>query len=111
MEEIDALRDGARKAGAPDGGLVGGAKVSTKIPVLTHLVAKVDKLIIGGGMANTFLQATGVMVGKSLAEPEFSATARDIMTEAKRKAARSSAGRRGHRARVQGRGGERSRRH
>jgi phosphoglycerate kinase len=52
---------------------------------LTNLVAKVDKLIIGGGMANTFLQATGVMVGKSLAEPEFHTTARDILTEAKQK--------------------------
>jgi phosphoglycerate kinase len=51
--------------------------------VLTNLVAKVDKLIIGGGMANTFLQAQGVMVGKSLAEPEFNATARDILAEAK----------------------------
>jgi phosphoglycerate kinase len=52
---------------------------------LTNLVAKVDKLIIGGGMANTFLQAIGVSIGKSLAEPEFHTTARDILTEAKRK--------------------------
>jgi phosphoglycerate kinase len=64
---------------------VGGAKVSTKIPVLTNLVAKVDKLIIGGGMANTFLQAEGVDVGKSLSEPDFHKTARDIVAAAKAK--------------------------
>jgi phosphoglycerate kinase len=85
MEEINALRTALEKPERPTAAVVGGAKVSTKIPVLTNLVAKVDKLIIGGGMANTFLQATGVMVGKSLAEPEFHATARDILTEAKRK--------------------------
>ncbi len=85
MEEINALRTALEKPLRPTAAVVGGAKVSTKIPVLTNLVAKVDKLIIGGGMANTFLQATGVMVGNSLAEPEFDATARDIMTEAKRK--------------------------
>jgi phosphoglycerate kinase len=85
MEEINALRTALEKPERPTAAVVGGAKVSTKIPVLTNLVAKVDKLIIGGGMANTFLQATGTMVGKSLAEPEFDATARDIMIEAKQK--------------------------
>jgi phosphoglycerate kinase len=85
MEEINALRTALEKPQRPTAAVVGGAKVSTKIPVLTNLVAKVDKLIIGGGMANTFLQATGVMVGKSLAEPEFHGTARDIMVEAKQK--------------------------
>ncbi|WP_409559807.1 phosphoglycerate kinase [Hyphomicrobium sp. MC8b] len=85
MEEINALRTALEIPQRPTAAVVGGAKVSTKIPVLTNLVAKVDKLIIGGGMANTFLQASGVMVGKSLAEPEFHATARDIMTEAKQK--------------------------
>ncbi|MBN9282063.1 MAG: phosphoglycerate kinase, partial [Hyphomicrobium denitrificans] len=69
----------------PTAALVGGAKVSTKIPVLTNLVAKVDKLIIGGGMANTFLQAAGTNVGKSLAEPEFAETAREILAKAKEK--------------------------
>jgi len=83
MEEINALRTALEKPKRPTAAVVGGAKVSTKIPVLTNLVAKVDKLIIGGGMANTFLQAQGVMVGKSLAEPEFNATARDILAEAK----------------------------
>ncbi len=59
--------------------------MSTKIPVLMNLVGKVDKLIIGGGMANTFLQSMGKMVGQSLAEPEFHSTAREIMAEAKQK--------------------------
>jgi phosphoglycerate kinase len=85
MEEINALRTALENPERPTAAVVGGAKVSTKIPVLTNLVAKVDKLIIGGGMANTFLQATGTMVGKSLAEPEFDATARDIMVTAKQK--------------------------
>jgi phosphoglycerate kinase len=85
MEEISALRTALEKPQRPTAAVVGGAKVSTKIPVLTNLVARVDKLIIGGGMANTFLQASGAMVGKSLAEPEFDGTARDIITEAKQK--------------------------
>ena len=85
MEEINALRTALEKPERPTAAVVGGAKVSTKIPVLMNLVAKVDKLIIGGGMANTFLQAMGVNVGKSLAEPEFHETARGIMAEAKAK--------------------------
>lgn len=83
MEEINALRTALEKPQRPTAAVVGGAKVSTKIPVLKNLVAKVDKLIIGGGMANTFLQAMGVAVGKSLAEPEFHDIAREIMAEAK----------------------------
>ena len=63
--------------------MIGGAKVSTKIDVLTHLAAKVDKLIIGGGMANTFFLAEGVEIGKSLAEPDSAETAREIMHAAK----------------------------
>jgi phosphoglycerate kinase len=85
MEEINALRTALEKPERPTVAVVGGAKVSTKIPVLKNLVAKVDKLIIGGGMANTFLQAHGVNVGKSLSEPEFHETARNIMHEAKAK--------------------------
>jgi phosphoglycerate kinase len=85
MEEINALRTALEKPQRPTAALVGGAKVSTKIPVLTNLVAKVDKLIIGGGMANTFLQAAGMNIGKSLAEPEFAETARDILATAKGK--------------------------
>ncbi len=85
MEEINALRTALEKPQRPTAAVVGGAKVSTKIPVLTNLCAKVDKLIIGGGMANTFLQAQGVNVGRSLSEPDFHETARNIMHEAKSK--------------------------
>ena len=83
MDEINALRAALEEPKRPTAAVVGGSKVSSKIPVLTNLVAKVDKLIIGGGMANTFLQSMGVMVAQSLAEPEFHYLAREIMTEAK----------------------------
>ena len=83
MEEINALKAALEAPQRPTAAIVGGAKVSTKIPVLTNLVAKVDKLIIGGGMANTFLQAQGVEVGKSLSEPDFKETALEIMAKAK----------------------------
>lgn len=83
MEEINALRTALEKPQRPVAAVVGGAKVSTKIPVLMNLLPKVDKLIIGGGMANTFLQAMGCLMGQSLAEPEFHSTARQIMAEAK----------------------------
>jgi phosphoglycerate kinase len=84
MEEINALRTALENPQRPTVAVVGGAKVSTKIPVLENLLAKVDKLIIGGGMANTFLQAQGIGVGKSLAEPDFHKTALDILAEARR---------------------------
>ncbi len=83
MEEISALRAALDQPQRPTAAVVGGAKVSTKIPVLENLLAKVDKLIIGGGMANTFLHAQGINVGKSLCEPDFSETARTIMATAK----------------------------
>jgi phosphoglycerate kinase len=83
MEEINALRDVLDNPRRPTAAVVGGAKVSTKIPVLMNLVAKVDKLIIGGGMANTFLQAQGIDVGRSLAEPDFNTSAREIMAAAR----------------------------
>lgn len=83
LAEIDALRRVLDQPAAPTVAVVGGAKVSTKIPVLTNLVQRVDKLIVGGGMANTFLQSMGVMTGQSLAEPEFHYKAREIMSEAK----------------------------
>ncbi|MDX2289669.1 MAG: phosphoglycerate kinase [Hyphomicrobiaceae bacterium] len=82
MEEISALRDVLEQPTRPTAAVVGGAKVSTKIPILENLVAKVDKLIIGGGMANTFLAAQGLEVGRSLQEPDFAGTARDIMRAA-----------------------------
>jgi len=59
--------------------VVGGAKVSSKLQVLLSLSAKVDKLIVGGGIANTFLLATGVNIGKSLCEPDLVDTAKQLM--------------------------------
>ena len=82
MEEINALRTALEHPKRPTAAVVGGAKVSTKIPVLTNLMAKVDYLIIGGGMANTFLLAKGHAIGKSLAEPDLVSTAREIIDAA-----------------------------
>jgi phosphoglycerate kinase len=62
--------------------IVGGAKVSTKLELLGNLVGKVDLLVIGGAMANTFLAAQGLTVGKSLQEAEMHATAREILAKA-----------------------------
>lgn len=83
MEEIEALRSALERPDPPTAAIVGGAKVSTKIPVLMHLIEKVDKLIIAGGMANTFYLAEGVDVGRSLAEPDFRDTALEVMKAAK----------------------------
>jgi len=83
IEEINALQAVLESPQRPVAALIGGAKVSSKIPILKHLIGKVDKLIIGGGMANTFLMSHGVDIGKSLAEPDFVDVAREIMTEAK----------------------------
>ena len=66
-------------------GIVGGAKVSTKLDLLQNLIAKLDKLAIGGGMANTFLYAQGVEIGGSLAEKDMADTAREIIAAAKGK--------------------------
>jgi phosphoglycerate kinase len=83
MEEVDALKSVLDAPARPTAAVIGGAKVSTKIPLLTNLAGKVDKLIIGGAMANTFFLAEGVNVGKSLAEPDFAKTALEIMHVAK----------------------------
>lgn len=80
--ELKALEAALGAPQRPVAAVVGGAKVSSKLDVLTHLVAKVDHLIIGGGMANTFLAARGVDVGKSLCEHDLGDTARDILTRA-----------------------------
>lgn len=80
--EIDALEAALGSPKRPVVAIVGGAKVSSKIDVLTHLVEKVDALVIGGGMANTFLLAKGVAIGKSLAEPDLADTARKIIEAA-----------------------------
>ena len=80
--ELDALEKALGAPVHPVAAVVGGAKVSTKLAVLRHLVAKVDHLIIGGGMANTFLAARGVDVGKSLCEHDLIDTANDIFEAA-----------------------------
>ncbi|MDR7034053.1 phosphoglycerate kinase [Mesorhizobium sp. BE184] len=80
--ELKALEKGLGKPAKPVIAIVGGAKVSTKIDLLMNLVKKVDALVIGGGMANTFLAAQGANVGKSLCEHDLADTARQIMTEA-----------------------------
>jgi phosphoglycerate kinase len=80
--EIEALEAALGSPKRPVVAIVGGAKVSSKIDVLTHLVEKVDALVIGGGMANTFLLAKGVAIGKSLAEPDLADTARKIIAAA-----------------------------
>ncbi len=81
-KELDALAAALGAPMKPVAAVVGGAKVSTKLDVLNNLVAKVDHLIIGGGMANTFLAARGVDVGKSLCEHDLAATAEKIMDAA-----------------------------
>jgi phosphoglycerate kinase len=80
--ELEALEKGLGKPAKPVVALVGGAKVSTKIDLLTNLTHKVDALVIGGGMANTFLAARGTDVGKSLCEHDLAGTAKQIMIEA-----------------------------
>lgn len=80
--ELEALEKGLGNPVRPVVAIVGGAKVSTKIDLLANLVKKVDALVIGGGMANTFLAARGVDVGKSLCEHDLAETARQIMKDA-----------------------------
>ena len=82
--ELDALEAALGNPEHPVAAVVGGAKVSTKLAVLEHLVTKVDHLIIGGGMANTFLAARGVDVGKSLCEHDLTDTALAILEAADR---------------------------
>jgi phosphoglycerate kinase len=82
--ELKALEAALGNPERPVAAVVGGAKVSTKLDVLQHLVAKVDHLIIGGGMANTFLAARGVDVGKSLCEHDLGPTVIEILDAAER---------------------------
>jgi phosphoglycerate kinase len=83
QEELAALEKALHTPQRPVAAIVGGAKVSTKLDLLGNLLKHVDTLIIGGGMANTFLAAQGKAVGKSLCENDLLQTARDILTEAK----------------------------
>jgi phosphoglycerate kinase len=80
--ELDALEKALDAPTKPVIAIIGGAKVSTKIDLLENLVTKIDALVIGGGMANTFLHAQGIGVGKSLAEKDLAGTALRIMEKA-----------------------------
>jgi phosphoglycerate kinase len=81
--ELEALERALQQPARPLVAVVGGSKVSTKLTVLESLLEKVDKLIVGGGIANTFLAATGVDVGKSLCETEMLDVARRLMDKAR----------------------------
>ena len=80
--ELEALEKALGNPARPVVAVVGGAKVSTKLELLGNLIARVDTLVIGGGMANTFLAAQGIEVGKSLCEHDLAGTARDILARA-----------------------------
>ena len=82
QRELEALDKALSNPERPLVAIVGGAKISSKLELLASLVRKVDALVIGGGMANTFLAAGGAEIGRSLNEPELEATARQIMQSA-----------------------------
>jgi phosphoglycerate kinase len=81
--ELEALHKAFETPQHPVAAIVGGAKISTKLDLLGHLLQKVETLIIGGGMANTFLAAQGKAIGKSLCENDLIANAKEIMAKAK----------------------------
>jgi len=87
MAELDALGKALEHPARPLLAIVAGSKVSTKLELLSNLVGKVDQLIVGGGIANTFLAALGHPVGKSLCEADLLDTARRIMADAKARGA------------------------
>jgi phosphoglycerate kinase len=80
--ELEALTKALEAPQRPVAAVVGGAKISTKLDLLSNLLGKVDVLVIGGGMANTFLHAKGVAIGRSLSERDMADTARRIMSQA-----------------------------
>ncbi len=87
MAELDALHKALQAPARPMLAIVAGSKVSTKLELLGSLVNKVDQLIVGGGIANTFIAAMGHSVGKSLVEPDLLDTARQIMADAQARGA------------------------
>ncbi|MDR2958386.1 MAG: phosphoglycerate kinase [Stenotrophomonas sp.] len=87
MAELDALAQALDAPAKPLLAIVAGSKVSTKLELLSNLVGKVDQLIVGGGIANTFIAAAGYNVGKSLYEPDLLDTARKIVADAKARGA------------------------
>ncbi len=82
QRELEALSLALESPERPVAAIVGGAKISTKLDLLGNMIGRVQLLVVGGAMANTFLAAQGVAVGKSLQEPDMHATARDIMARA-----------------------------
>ena len=82
MAEVNALKAALDRPERPVAAVIGGSKISTKIDVLVNLVKKMDYLIVGGGMANTFLHAKGIGVGKSLCEPGLTETVGAILSQA-----------------------------
>ncbi|NIJ68845.1 phosphoglycerate kinase [Xanthomonas sp. 60] len=87
MAELDALAKALKAPATPLLAIVAGSKVSTKLELLSSLVGKVDQLIVGGGIANTFIAAAGHAVGKSLYEPDLLDTARQIVADARARGA------------------------
>ncbi|MEZ5512346.1 MAG: phosphoglycerate kinase [Steroidobacteraceae bacterium] len=87
VAELEALERAFAKPARPLIAIVAGSKVSSKLTVLESLLAKVDKLIVGGGIANTFLAATGVAVGKSLHEPDMLDMAKRLLAQARARGA------------------------
>ncbi len=87
IREIEALNQALLSPARPLVAVVGGSKVSTKLEVLETLLEKVDRLIVGGGIANTFMQAAGLPIGRSLSEPELVDTARRLLGQAREKGA------------------------
>ncbi|HTO43145.1 MAG TPA: phosphoglycerate kinase [Burkholderiales bacterium] len=83
--ELDALGKALQQPRRPLVAIVGGAKVSTKLTILAELARKVDQLIVGGGIANTFMLAAGMNIGKSLAEPDLVSEANKVMAEIRAK--------------------------
>ena len=83
MAELDALGKALEKPARPLLAIVAGSKVSTKLSLLENLIGKVDQLIVGGGIANTFIAAAGFGVGKSLVEMDLLDVARKIIADAK----------------------------
>jgi len=85
QEELEALSKALEKPEKPLAALIGGSKISTKLDLLNNLISKVDILVLGGGMANTFMAAKGLNVGQSLYEADMLETARNIMAEAEKR--------------------------
>tara|TARA_R110000868_G_scaffold91080_3_gene252660 strand:- start:3159 stop:4352 length:1194 start_codon:yes stop_codon:yes gene_type:complete len=85
LAEINALQKGLANPKKPIVAIVGGSKISTKIDILTKLITKVDQLIVGGGIANTFIAASGLNIGNSLYEESYLGTARKLLKDAQDK--------------------------